>query len=444
MMSRMVACRLTSSIVPLLVQLSDSIFVISIALFFLFVAIVAIVMNYRLRMQLNKTQSDLSDSLKGKLDMISNFNREVRTPLNAIIGMSEQLTHTPMDKEQRELLHAIERAAGMLLRIMTDAQEVYHLAKDDIQLDPQPFEIYTVFHAVTEERRKIAIDKHLYFDAVYDGDQYLRVMGDALRLKQVMQHLIDNAIRYTSTGGVQVILRVSKAIEDKVVVHLEVKDTGAGIPGNILPNLFAYYSFPRPPHMAAVSGTGLGLSIVQKILRLHGSDIHVESAQGKGSCFSFKITYQLAEVQTLVITRREQEEMTGSFMEGRNILVADDQEMNLVLLSHILSRWKCNFDKAKDGIAAYELFSRHEYDMVLLDIQMPGMTGLEVVRKIREDRNVLKANVPVLAITSDITLTENSRYRDLGFNDCMLKPFREKDIYNTIIRHLPPADVKAL
>lgn len=440
----MVARKLTSSIVPLLVQIPDSIFVISIALLFLLIAIVAIVMNYRLRMQLNKTKSALSESIKGKLNMITNFNREVRTPLNAVIGLSEQLTHTPLNKEQRDLLHAIEHAAGMLLRIMTNAQEVYSLAKGDIQLDSNPFEIYAAFYSVMEEKRTLAKEKGLYFDALYEGDQYLRVLGDEQRLIQVMQHLVDNAIKYTKLGGVQVILRVTKAEEDKAVIYLEVKDTGIGIAEDMIPYLFGYYSFPRPPQMAAVSGTGLGLAIVQHILYLHGTKVHVESSQEKGSCFSFEITYPVPDKKTLIISRRELEDMTGSFMEGRNILVADDQEMNLVLLSRILSRWKCNFDKATDGIAAYNLFLHHDYDMVLLDVQMPGMTGLEVVRKIREDRDAIKAAVPVLAITSDITMTENDRYRELGFDDCMLKPFKERDIYNTIIRHLPPAGVKVL
>jgi len=444
MMSRMVAPRLTSCIVPLLVQSPDSIIAITIALLFLLIAGGVIVMIYRLRMQLKNAQSALSDSMKGKLDMITNFNREMRTPLNAIIGMSEQLSHTILDKEQREFMYSIEHAASTLLRIMNNAQEVYNLAKGEVQLNAHPFEVYAAFHAVTEEQRKAALEKGLYFDALYEGDQYLRVQGDEQRLKQVILHLVENAIRYTTQGGIQVILRVSKTAEDKVWVRVEVKDTGIGIPISMLPHLFGFYSVARPPQMGLMSGTGLGLAIIQHILHLHGTNLNVESTPGKGSTFAFEILYQVSDARMTLITRRELEDMTGSFMEGRHVLVADDQEMNLLLLTHILSRWKCNFDKAADGIEAYKLFSLHDYDLVLLDVQMPGMTGVEVVKKIREDRDVAKASVPVLAITADITITENSRYRDLGFNDCMLKPFRERDIYNTIIRHLPPAGVKVL
>lgn len=444
MMSRMVAGRLTSYIVPLLVQLPDSIFVVSAALLFLLPAIGAIVMNYRLRMQLNKTRAALAESIEGKLDMIINFNREVRTPLNALVGMSEQLTHTSLDREQQELVHTIENAANMLQRIMTNAQEVYKLEKGEVQLVPSAFEIYPTFHAITEKKRKVAFEKGLFLDAFYEGDQHLRVLGDELRLQQVIQQLVDNAIRYTRQGGIQVILRVSKANENKALIYLEVKDTGIGIPADMMPHLFSYYDFARPPQMAAVSGAGLGLNIVQKILQLHGTNLKVESTPEKGSSFAFEITYPLADPNTLVVTRREIEDMTERSMEGRHILIADDQEMNLVLLSHILSRWKCSFDKAADGITAYALFAQHSYDMVLLDIQMPGMSGLEVVTKIREDPDEQKAKVPVLAITSDITMAENNRYRDLGFDDCMLKPFKERDIYNTIIRHLPPAGVNVL
>lgn len=443
MMSRMVAGRLTSYIVPLLVQLPDSMFVISIALLLLLSAIgaIVIVMNYRLRKQLNKTKGALFQSIQGKLDMVTNFNREVRTPLNALVGMSEQLTHTSLDRKQRELVHAIENAASMLQRMITNMQEVYTLEKGEVKLVINPFEIYTTFHTITEEKRKAAFEKGLFLEALYEGDQYLRVLGDEPRLKQVMVQLLDNAIRCTAQGGIQVLLRASKANDGKALIYLEVKDTGVGIAADMVPHLFSYDGFARPPQMAAMSGAGLGLAIVHKILQLHGTHIKVDSSPEKGSSFAFELTYPLADPSTLVITRQENGEMTAGSIEGRNILIADDQEMNLVLLSHILSRWKCNFDKAADGIAAYELFSQRDYDMVLLDIQMPGMTGLEVVKKIREDRDEQKARVPVLAITSDVTIAENNRYRALGFTDCMLKPFREGDIYNTITRYLPPAGV---
>lgn len=444
MISWMVLTRLTSCHVPLLVLTPESILFIGLALLFMIIAGIAVFIIYRLRIRLSKAEAALSEQLQGKLDMITNFNREVRTPLNAVIGMSEQLAHTRLDKEQLELVHTIEHAAGLLQRIMDNSQQVSSLEKGEIQLDALPFDIYTAFTNVITEKRSIAFAKGLYLEARFDGQQHLRVIGDEKRLVEIMHHLVDNAIKYTQSGGVLVNLHLEKTSEDKGLVKFMVEDTGVGIPKNMFPNLFGYYSAARPSQAPVVSGTGLGLAIIRRLLQLHHTVLLVESEVGRGSTFSFEIAYPMANAQTMVISARELEETPGQYMEGRNVLIADDQEMNLLLLSRILSRWKCNFDKANDGIAAYELFSHHEYDLVLLDVQMPGMNGKEVVKKIREDSDAAKAKIPVLAITSDITMTDNGRFSELGFNDCLLKPFRERDIYSTIIRHLPPAGVKVL
>lgn len=445
MISRMVVSRLTSCNVPLLLVLSpENILFISLALLFMIIAGIAIFIIYRLRSRLSKTEAALSAQLQGKLDMITNFNREVRTPLNAVIGMSEQLAHTRLEKEQLELVNSIEHAAGLLQRILDNAQQISSLEKGEIQLDAHPFDIYPAFSQMIKEKRSVAFAKGLYLEASFDGEQHLRVIGDEKRLVEIMHHLVDNAIRYTQSGGVLVHLRLEKASEDKGLARFTVEDTGVGIPENMYPHLFGYYTAQRPAQSTVISGTGLGLAITRRLLQLHHTALKVDSEVGRGSTFSFEIAYPIANAQTMVISARELEEVPGQYMEGRNVLIADDQEMNLLLLSRILSRWKCNFDKANDGIAAYELFSHHDYDLVLLDVQMPGMNGKEVVKKIREDNDETKAKVPVLAITSDITMTDNGRYSELGFNDCLLKPFRERDIYSTIIRHLPPAGVKVL
>lgn len=444
MISRMVVSRLTSCNVPLLVLSPENILFIGLALLFMIISVVAIFIIYRLRIQLSKAEADLSAQLQGKLDMITNFNREVRTPLNAVIGISEQLAHTRLEKEQLELVHTIEHAAGLLQRIMDNAQQISSLEKGAIQLDAFPFDIYTAFSHLVAEKRSIAFAKGLYLEARFDGEQHLRVIGDEKRLVEIMHHLVDNAIRYTQSGGVLVNLRLEKTSDDKGLAKFTVEDTGIGIPENMFPHLFGYYSAGRPAQATVISGTGLGLAIIRRLLQLHHTGLSVVSEVGRGSTFSFEIVYTIAHAQTTVISAKELEDAPGQYMEGRNVLIADDQEMNLLLLSRILSRWKCNFDKANDGIAAYELFSHHDYDLVLLDVQMPGMNGKEVVKKIREDSDETKAKVPVLAITSDITMTDNGRFSELGFNDCLLKPFRERDIYSTIIRHLPPAGVKVL
>ena len=439
--SAVLIVKLTPCILPFVIMLAgtSSVIIILAAAILLLLCTAGITLR-RLRKKLQHTEHSLLVEMNGRLDMINNFNREVRTPLNAVIGFSEQLSHTPLQKEQQELVHNIEHAAADLMKLMNNSQDMRNLLNSDLQLSHDTFNVSQVFLSTMEAMQPLAKAKGLLFNPTFEGDNKLQVTGDVARLQQIFTHLTDNAIRYTETGSVSVYLQVSLLPGDKAIVQLEVTDTGIGISQELLPHIFEYYSYNRPYHLRPLSGAGIGLNITRQLLLLHGSDITVESSPGKGSHFSCRIVYPVAPApQTLIITQREIEQSDGHLMEGRHVLVADDQEMNLLLISKILTRWKCTFDKAADGAIAWELFCSKQYDMVLLDVQMPRMTGMEVVQKIREQHDSQVANTPVLAITSDTTMKE--KFREAGFNDCLLKPFREKDIYNTIIRHLPPVKI---
>ena len=380
----------------------------------------------------------IAQQVKTQIDILTNINQEIRTPLNAVIGFSEQLSHTPLEKEQRELVKTIEKAAGMLMKMVDNVQDLSKLEKEELTLVQQPFSAYQAFIEVSTLLRVQASRKQLQFDATYEGNRQLQVTGDDDRLKQILFNLAENAIRYTDCGAVTLKLRVDKLSDAQAAVNITVIDTGRGITQEALPFIFEHYSRNRLPYKAAVNGAGLGLAVTKRLLELHNGTIEVVSVPDAGSTFSCRIPYNIVPPrQTLLITQRELEHMTGHFMEGRYVLVADDQEMNLILIEKILTRWKCRFDKAADGMEAYELFSANRYDMVLLDLQMPRMSGIEVVKRIRTDKDIIKANIPVLALTADTTLPDNDAFLEVGFDDYLLKPFRERDIYNVIIRHLP-------
>jgi CheY-like chemotaxis protein len=163
----------------------------------------------------------------------------------------------------------------------------------------------------------------------------------------------------------------------------------------------------------------------------------VESEVGKGSVFSGSIPYELAHPpQTVIVTQQDIEQLNGNQLEGLYVLIADDQEMNLLLLKIMLTRWKCRFDMAKDGATAYEMFKTNNYDLILLDLQMPHLSGIDVVAHIRTDIDARKAKVPVIVLTADISRQDEETFRKAGFNDWLLKPFREKEIYRMIVKHL--------
>jgi signal transduction histidine kinase/CheY-like chemotaxis protein len=400
--------------------------------------IVALIRIKKLKNEARQKDELISQQLEARIDILTNINQEIRTPLNAIIGFSEQLSHSPLEKEQRELLKTVDRAAGMLMKMVNNAQDLSKLEKNELQLEQRPFSLYQTFTEVSTIMRVQASRKQLQLNAIYEGNRQLQITGDEARLKQILTNLADNAIRYTDTGIVTLKMQVDKSPAGKAVVSVVVNDTGRGIPEAALPYVFEHFSRRRAPHVAAVNGAGLGLAITRGLLLLHNGAIDISSIEGAGSTVSCNIHYNIVPApQTMLITQREVEHMTGNFMEGRYVLVADDQEMNLILIEKILTRWKCRFDKAIDGKAAYDLFCANNYDMVLLDLQMPRMSGVEVVKRIRNDKDNVKANVPVLALTADTTLPDNDAFLEVGFDDYLLKPFRERDIYNVIIRHLP-------
>lgn len=425
--------------VPSIVAVSSLSFILPLVLLVLLLG--ACYYIWYLRKQLihiNRTGKVLTDA---RLNMISNISQEVRTPLNAIVGFSEQLSYTTLDGQQRELLASVDDAAAMLMRIQKNIQELTWIQKGELYLETYPFQLYKTFTNVTERLHSQAAGKQLLFDAVFEGEKQIQVAGDAQRLEYIVSCLVENAINYTDAGSVHCRMSVDRQMAGEVRVTIRVSDTGRGIPPEYLPLVFEQYAHNNVSGIGAPHGAGISLSLVKALLKLHNGDITVESTPGRGSIFTCHISYRVLPLpQATIITQKDAEHMTGHFMKGRYILVADDQEMNLALMEKILTRWQCRFDKAADGATAYELFSNNNYDMVLLDLQMPRMTGIEVVKRIRKDNEPLKANIPVLALTADTTMPVNQEFIDAGFDDYLLKPFREREIYNVIIRHLRPQD----
>ncbi|ACU64483.1 hybrid sensor histidine kinase/response regulator [Chitinophaga pinensis] len=421
--------------IPAVITVSDpSFFIPVLSVFVLFVALYYIWYLRKQIMYINRTGKALADA---RVNMINNISQEVRTPLNAIIGFSEQLHYTTLDGTQREMLFSIENAAGTLSRMQQHFQELAWSQRGELQLDTYPFSLYKIFSSITEKALVQTSARQLIFEAVYDGDKQLQVAGDGERLGRLIWILLDNAIRYTDAGSIRCQLKIDQEFAGEVKVQIRVSDTGRGIAPERQTMIFEQYLHNTVSQAGSVHGTGIGLALVKALIDLHHGEIQVESTQGKGSVFTCNISYRVLPVpQTVIITQKEVEQLTGQFMKGRYLLVADDQEMNLALMDKILTRWQCRFDKAADGAVAYELFVNNNYDMVLLDLQMPRMTGLEVVKRIREDKEPLKAHIPVLALTADTTMPGNQEFIDAGFDDYLLKPFREREIYNVIIRHL--------
>jgi CheY-like chemotaxis protein len=281
--------------------------------------------------------------------------------------------------------------------------------------------------------RMQASKKQLEFNVSYEGEKTAQVNGDLFRLRQILLNLISNAVKYTEKGSVTIVASLKEKDADNLIFNFSVTDTGEGIAKEAIPHLFDRFFQAG----SQIKGTGLGLAITKRLLVLQGGDITVNSEVGKGSTFACEIPYaKVTSPLMMETTLKDVQETTGAYMEGKYVLIADDQEMNLLLLKMILTRWKSRFDMATDGKAALDLFHRNNYDLVLLDLNMPEMTGIEVMEQMRREEDPRKSSVIALVLTANITEEDIASFKEAGFNGWLLKPFREKDIYTEIMKYM--------
>ncbi|RAJ73917.1 phospho-acceptor domain-containing protein [Chitinophaga dinghuensis] len=368
-----------------------------------------------------------------RTDFLNNMSHEMRTPLNSVAGFTEQLTFTQLTGEQQRIVHSIETSTNMLIQVVNDVLDFSKLEQDYIPLTLQHFMPYQVFNEVADMMRIQAMKKHLEFNVSFEGDKNGQANGDVFRLKQIMLNLISNAVKYTDKGTITLSATLGPQDDKHWLFEMQVTDTGEGISAAAQQHLFERF-YQTDSARRKGKGTGLGLAITKRLVTMQGGDISVSSEEDKGTTFVFRVPYERVEVPLMVSNNmKDVSEATGATMEGRYVLAADDQEMNLLLLKMILTRWKCRFDMATNGVSALELFRQYRYDLVLLDLQMPEMSGLEVIEAIRKDSDPEKAAVKVFALTGNINPEDEIRFKKAGFNGWLLKPFREKDIYKVII-----------
>lgn len=398
-----------------------------------FIIIRNIIINNNRNKDLKAQRQEARETTRIRTEFMNNMSHEMRTPLNAVLGLSEQLLYSPLSVTQKETIQHIVAAADHLMQVANDVLDFSRLEKNYISLTPQAFILYQVFNDAIAMMRIQALKKGLEFEVTFDGDKHSQVYGDLFRLKQILLNLISNAVKYTEKGTVTVKATLTEKDADNWSFNFLVSDTGEGIAKEAIPQLFDRFFQAGSQN----KGSGLGLAITKRLLVLQGGDIAVESEVGKGSTFTFNIPYPKVTVPLMVETNpKDVEETTGAFMEGKYVLIADDQEMNLLLLKMILTRWKCRFDMAINGRIALELFQQNNYDLVLLDLNMPGLMGTEVMEQIRNDADPGKAAVVGLALSANLSAADEDAIRKSGFNGWLLKPFREKDIYAAIMKYL--------
>ncbi len=383
--------------------------------------------------ELVRSKTLAEESSKAKEYFLANISHELRTPLNGILGMSRLLRKTNLSTNQREYTDVLHQTAENLLVIINDMLDFAKIDAGKVTFEEVDFNPVRVADTAVQLQMFKAEQKDLTLRHFHKGENSIPILnGDPYRLSQILLNLLNNAIKYTDRGEVVLSHEVVESTIDSVKLRFNVEDTGIGIPEELQQKIFE--SFTQVSNgFNRKAGMGLGLTITKNLIESQGGTIHVKSTPDVGSIFTFEISYKKAKPLNVQIPVAELDyHQLGSL----KILLAEDNKVNLFITEAILRDWGFQVDVACDGKEAIELLSVNKYDLVLMDIQMPVMDGVEATRSIRELKDPSKSGIPIIALTANTGRQAHRQFILLGMNDWLVKPFKEETLYKKIAMHI--------
>ena len=364
------------------------------------------------------------ERLKGTF--LASLNHEIRTPLSGILGMADLLLETKLDDEQREYVNAARLCAESLFEILNATLEYSALEAGNLTLDEIEFSLRELIESTLAQQALKAESKGLKIRASYDSGLPETMVGDAPRLRQLLSHFLANAIKFTHTGGVE--LRVTRDPRASDLLKIEVEDTGIGIPPEQMDRIFESFSQVDSGLSRMYPGLGLGLALAKKLATLMQGEIGVQSTPGSGSTFTLRIPLKVAETEA-------GRALAGLRVEkGPIVLAVEDNPVGLTILKRALERRQVKVDGAMSGAAALTAASQCRYDLVLMDLQMPGMNGLETTQAMRKLPGY--AAVPILALTADFSDELRDRCLRQGMQAFLSKPVEAVQLWAVVSKFL--------
>ena len=387
--------------------------------------------------QRKKVAIELVKAQKAKEQFLANMSHEIRTPINGIAGMVNILSESSTDPEQMKYLKAIRSSAEYLKVIINDILDYSAIESGKLNFESIGFNPEVQVQTVIETFAYHAQEKGIEIKCNIHPKANRVFLGDPVRLNQVLVNLINNSVKFTAKGGISIEVKPEKIEGNLHYIKFSVSDTGIGISPTKLDTIFDAFSQADDSVTRKYGGTGLGLSICRHLIELQNGQIEVESKENFGSTFSFIIPYALGEKSDLVTASIQGQYKIADLDKFKDykILLVEDNEINKMYASNLLIKWNCDLDTADNGEVAIKLIMKTDYDLILMDLQMPIMDGFEATKIIRNDFPDGKNEVPIIALTANAIKGDNEQCFAAGMNDYISKPFLPDQLHSIIAKY---------
>ncbi|MCX8027837.1 MAG: ATP-binding protein [Thermodesulfovibrionales bacterium] len=378
-------------------------------------------------LKISKDKAEIAN--KAKSEFLANMSHEIRTPMNSIVGMVELTLQKPLDNETRQNLNIIKSASNTLLEIINDILDLSKIESGKMEIEQKTFNILRLLEEIRLLFEKPAKEKNLAFTVNIDKNLPEYLLGDRVRIKQILINLIGNAIKFTKEGSVSVDVKCIEKTQDKCNIVFTVKDTGIGIPKEKQSAIFEPFVQVDGSTTRKYGGTGLGLNICKKLAEMMGGKITLQSEVNRGSTFIFELTLNISKK----IQEDEQTTIQQILDMPLKILVVEDNDFNQIVISRLLSKRGHEVILANNATQALEILKKQSVDIVLMDIMLPDIDGVELTRLIRKDASgVLNPSVPIIATTANVMKEDVRNYLDAGMDGFISKPISSENLYSVI------------
>ena len=393
------------------------------------------VATVEIRKQKDEAESQRAKAEKSeqfKQQFLANMSHEIRTPMNAVMGMTNLVLGTPLEEKQKFYLEGIRKSSDNLLHIINDILDLSKIEAGKMELEKIDFSITDLVDQVKQTLHHRADEKGLELITITNSDVSDIVIGDPVRLNQVLMNLAGNAIKFTETGSVSI-----EVTKENQGIRFAIADTGIGIPKDKLQTVFESFSQANASDTRKHGGTGLGLSISRQLVEMMGGNIAIESKEKSGTTFSFTVNFENGSSERLEQRIALEESVDGSILDGLIILIADDNEYNRIVARDTLkSEANVEILEAANGQEAIDLVGNMPFDVILMDVQMPGMNGFDATRYIRTNFESPAKETPIIALTASVLRTDLDKCKEAGMDSYIPKPFKPQQLITGIAQVL--------